>query len=175
MLLLPLLATVVFAQQGIPLRAGDLERLNPSRVVLDRRAPLKLDKVQIATLDSLRKNFDKNARVLADEVKRHQRAITRPPPLLRHPPAAKPETRRDSLDRAKLDSTNRVKRDAYFETVTSGRRDLATALLALKDLFDADAAKASALLNADQRMAATMALEVAAEEFTRRLRLANVR
>lgn len=175
MLLLPLLTAVLLAQQGAPLRSGDLERLNPSRVVLDRKAPLKLEKAQVAVLDSLRKAFDKTAKVLADEVKRHQRAITSPPPLLRRPSDERPETRKDSLDRAKLDSTNRVKRDRYFETVTAGRRDLATALLALKELFDANAVKASAVLNEDQRMAATMALDAAAEEFTRRLRLANVR
>jgi hypothetical protein len=175
MRLIPLLTAVFLAQQGVPLRDGDIERLNPSRVVLDRRVELKLDKTQIAVLDSMRKIFDDSAKKMAADVRKHQRAITSPPPLLREPPDARPETRKDSLERAKLDSTNRLKRDRYFETVTAGRRDLAASLLALKDLFDNSVTSATALLNNDQGMTATLALEGASSEFTRRLRLANVR
>ena len=175
MRLIPLITAVLLAQQGVPLREGDIERLNPSRVILDRRVELKLDKTQIAVLDSMRKAFDNTAKRMADEVRKHQRAITSPPPLLREPPDARPETRKDSLERAKLDSTNRMKRDRYFETVTAGRRDLAAALLALKELFDTNVATATALLHDNQGVTAALALEGASAEFTRRLRLANVR
>ncbi|HET9425429.1 MAG TPA: hypothetical protein VFO55_08665 [Gemmatimonadaceae bacterium] len=162
-------------QEGIALRSGDIERLNPARVILDLRKALKLERSQVAGLDSLRRAFDREALTLADSVKRHQRAITTAPPLLRRPPARNPATRKDSLERAKLDSTNRFKQDRYFTIVTTGRRDLATTLLQLKDLFDGASVKARDVLTPDQQMRATLALDAAAEEFTRRLRLANIR
>jgi hypothetical protein len=95
--------------------------------------------------------------------------------MLRRPPEGKPETRKDSLSRAKLDSTNREKRDKYFETVTTGRRDLAAALLALKDLFDASLAETIQTLDGTQHTSAALMLEQTSQEFTRRLRLANIR
>ena len=163
------------AQQGAPITAKDIERLDPARIILDRREALKLQKEQIVVLDSMRKAFDDSAKKVADDVRRHQRAITTPPPMLRRPPEGKPETRKDSLERAKLDSTNRVKRDRYFETVTTGRRDLATGLLALKELFDSTLAATIKSLDGSQHTSAALSLERASEEFTRRLRLANVR
>lgn len=175
-LVLTLVAVPALAQQeGVPIRDGDIERLNPARVVLDRRNELKLDKAQVAVLDSMRKAFEDSAKTLAEDSRRHQRAITTPPPMLKRPPEGKPETRKDSLERAKLDSTNRLKRDEYFATVTGGRRDLAANLLALKDLFDNSLAATIAALNGNQHTAAALTLERTSQEFTRRLRLANVR
>ncbi len=174
-LLAVVLAAPALAQQGVPITGKDIERLDPAQVILDRAEALKLQKTQIVALDSLRKVFDDSAKKVADEVRKHQRAITTPPPLLRRPPEGKPETRKDSLERAKLDSTNRVKRDRYFETVTTGRRDLAAALLTLKELFDATLASTISALDGTQHTSAALSLERASEEFTRRLRLANVR
>jgi hypothetical protein len=162
-------------QEGIPLRKGDIERLNPASVILSRRRDLRIEKPQVARLDSLRKVFDDSAKAMAEDVKKYQRAITTAPPLLRRPSDARPETRKDSLERARLDSTNREKRDRYFGTVTAGRRDLATTLLALKELFDTTLAATIAALNGSQHTAAALSLEQASEEFTRRLRLANIR
>ena len=170
-----LAASPLRAQEGVPLTTKDVERLDPARVILDRRAELKLLPAQLLALDSIRKAFDDSAKYLADDVRKHQRAITSPPPLLRRPPEGKPETRKDSLSRAKLDSTNREKRDRYFETVTTGRRDLATALLTLKELCDSTLASTIRALDGSQHTAAALSLERASEEFTRRLRLANVR
>jgi hypothetical protein len=167
--------SLLLAQQGVPISGGDIERLNPARVLIEQRETLKIDKEQLASLEAIRKAFDADLKIVADSVKRHQRAITTPPPMLKRPPEGKPETRKDSISRAKLDSTNRIKQDAYFETVTTGRRDLAAGLLALKDRFDTDLAKVSALLNETQRTTAALSLERTAAEFTRRLRLANVR
>jgi hypothetical protein len=169
------LAGPLAAQEGAPLHPRELERLNPVRVILDRKAQLKLQPPQVIRLDSMRKAFDDSARHLADDVKRHQRAITTAPPLLRRPPEGKPETRKDSLSRAKLDSSNRAKRDKYFETVTTGRRDLAASLLALKTLFDSTLASTILALDGSQHTAAALSLERASDEFTRRLRLANIR
>jgi hypothetical protein len=163
------------SQQGIPIGGGDIEHLNPSAVLLEHKKDLRLDGRQISSLDSLRKIFDRDGKALADTIRRSQRAITAPPPMTRRPPEGKPETKKDSLERAKLDSTNRVKNDRYFEEVTTGRRDLAAALLTLKDLFDSNVTAASGLLTADQRTAGVMALETAAQAFVRKLRLANVR
>lgn len=175
-----ILAAAVFAapaaaQEGASLPVKELERLNPARVVLDRRDQLKLSPAQVTQLDSMRKVFDDSTRHLADDARKHQRAISTPPPLLRRPPEGKPETRKDSVSRAKLDSTNRIKRDRYFETVTTGRRDLAATLLALKDLFDANLTAVIPVLDGGQHTAVSLELERASEEFTRRLRLANVR
>jgi hypothetical protein len=161
--------------EGVPISHKDVERLSPAGVVLSRREPLKLEKPQIAKLDSLRRAFEDTAKRVADNVKQYQRAINTAPPLLKRPPEGKPETRKDSLERAKLDSTNRLKRDKYFETVTTGRRDLAGALLALKDLFDASLAATIQALDGAQHTTAALTLEQTSEEFTRRLRLANVR
>lgn len=161
--------------EGIPLSGGDIERLSPAKVVSQHRKALKLEKRQLEVLDTLRKSFDRDAMRLADSVRKYQRAITTAPPLLRKAPDGRPETRKDSLERAKLDSTNRVKRDKYFERVTGGRRDLAAVLLALKELFDTSVTRVSAALNPDQQNGAALALEAASEEFTRRLRLANIR
>lgn len=161
--------------EGIPLSGGDIERLNPATVVARHEKAVKLEKRQLAVLDTLRQAFDRDARRLADSVKKYQRAITTAPPLLRKAPERRPATRKDSLERAKLDSTNRVKRDKYFEQVTGGRRDLAAGLLALKELFDTNVTIVSAALNPDQQNGAALALEAASEEFTRRLRLANIR
>jgi hypothetical protein len=152
-----------------------VERLSPARVILDRAKELKLEAARMAALDSLRRAFDDSAKHLANDVKKYQRAITTPPPLLKRPPEGKPETRKDSLERAKLDSTNRLKSDAYFETVTAGRRDLAATLLALKELFDASLAATIAALDGAQHTAAALTLERTSDEFTRRLRLANIR
>jgi hypothetical protein len=175
-LLLAVAPTFLLAQrEGVPISGGDIERLNPARVLIDQRDQLKLEKEQLTALEVLRKAFDTDAKLMADSVKRYQRAITTPPPLLKRPPEGKPETRKDSISRAKLDSNNRIRNDEYFETVTAGRRDLAAALLTLKDRFDADLAKVSAVLNDSQRTTAALSLERAATEFTRRLRLANVR
>ena len=174
-------ATTSFAQarlapqEGIPISGKDVERLSPQTAVLARKDQLKLDKAQIARLDSARRVYVDSAGRLADEVRRSQRAVTTAPPMLKRPPEGKPETRKDSLSRAKLDSTNRQKRDEYFEKVTTGRRDLAAALLALKDLFDANLASTIQLLDGTQHTTAALALEQTSEEFTRRLRLANVR
>jgi hypothetical protein len=161
--------------EGIPISHKDVERFSPAGVVLGRREQLKLQKQQIVTLDSLRKAFEDTAKHVADNAREYQRAINTAPPLLRRPPEGKPETRKDSLDRAKLDSTNRVKRDKYFETVTTGRRDLAAALLVLKDLFDSSLAATIQALDGTQHTTAALTLEQVSEEFTRRLRLANVR
>jgi hypothetical protein len=163
------------AQQGAPIQSGDIERLNPARVLLDLRKQLRLSRPQVDSLDKIRQAFDRDGKALADTVKRSQRAITTAPPLLRRPPEGRPETRKDSLERAKLDSTNRVKRDRYFDQVTTGRRDLAEALLSLKALFDSTADRTTAILTPDQETGGTLALERASEAFTRRLRLANVR
>lgn len=172
---LALSALPATAQRGVPLSHKEIERLNPVRVILDRRENLKVEDAQLPRLDSLKKAFEDSAKKVADDVKRYQRAVTTAPPMLRRPPDGKPETRKDSLSRAKLDSTNRVKRDQYFETVTAGRRDLAAALLALKELFDETLAATIAALNGSQHTAAALSLERTSEEFTRRLRLANVR
>lgn len=163
------------AQQGAPIHSGDIERLNPARVLLDVREQLRLSRPQVDSLERIRQAFDRDGKALADTVKRNQRAITTAPPLLRRPPEGRPETRKDSVERAKLDSTNRVKRDRYFEQVTTGRRDLAEALLSLKALFDSAADRTTAILTPEQETAGRLALERASEEFTRRLRLANVR
>jgi hypothetical protein len=162
-------------QEGVALSRKDVERLGPSRMVLDRRDALKLDKTQTTKLDSLRKAFEARASQLVDSVRQNQRAITTPPPLLRNPPEGKPETHKDSVSRAMLDSTNRVKRDAYFAVVTTGRRDLAASLLALKELFDANLAATIQVLDGTQHTTMALSLEQASEELTRRLRLANIR
>jgi len=161
--------------EGVPISHKDVERLSPAGIILGRKDQLKLEKPQIAKLDSLRRAFDDSARRLADKVHDSQRQVTTPPPMLKRPPEGKPETHKDSLNRAKLDSANRRMRDEYFETVTSGRRDLAADLLALKDLFDASLAATIQALDGTQHTTAALTLEQASEEFTRRLRLANVR
>jgi hypothetical protein len=166
---------VAAPQEGVPVSRKDLERLDPARLVFDRRDALKLDKRQLAKLDSLRKAFDGRAGRLADSVKQEQRAITTPPPLIKRPPEGKPETHKDSVSRAKLESENRVKRDKYFETVTAGRRDLAATLLAIKALFDANLAATIQVLDGSQHTTMALELEQASEELTRRLRLANIR
>lgn len=161
--------------EGIPISHKDIERLSPAGVILARREQLKLDKPQLEKLDSLRRAFEDTAKRVADNVKDYQRAINSAPPLLKRPPEGKPETRKDSLERAKLDSTNRQKSDAYFAKVTTGRRDLAAALLTLKDLYDASLAATIQALDGTQHTTAALTLEQTSEEFTRRLRLANVR
>src|SRR4051812_16164227 len=161
--------------EGVPIGHKDVERLSPAGVILARTEQLKLQTGQIAKLDSLRRSFVDSATLLADHVKGYQRAITTAPPMLKRAPEGKPETRKDSLSRAKIDSTNRLKRDQYFETVTTGRRDLAAALLALKDLFDASLAATIQALDGTQHTTAALTLEQTSEEFTHRLRLANVR
>lgn len=175
-LLLATLASPLAAQnEGIPISGRDIERLSPARIILDRRETLRLEPTQVTRLDSVRRAYEDSAKSIADQVKQYQRAITIAPPLLRRPPEGKPETRRDSLSRARLDSTNRRKRDEYFETVTTGRRDLAAALLALKDLFDANLAATVQSLDGTQHTTAALTLDQTSQEFTRRLRLANVR
>jgi hypothetical protein len=175
-LLLAVLASPLAAQnEGIPITGKDIERLSPARIILDRREPLRLTPAQVTRLDSIRRVYEDSARTLADQVKENQRAITIAPPLLRRPPEGKPETHKDSLSRAKLDSTNRKKRDEYFATVTAGRRDLAAALLALKDLFDANLAATVQSLDGTQHTTAALTLDQTSQEFTRRLRLANIR
>jgi hypothetical protein len=161
--------------EGVPISHKDMERLSPAAVILSRKDQLKLTAAQVARLDSLRRSFADTGNVLSDRVKQYQRAITTAPPMLKRPPEGKPETRKDSLSRAKLDSTNRLKRDQYFETVTTGRRDLAAALLALKDLFDTSLAATIQALDGTQHTTAALTLEQTSDEFTRRLRLANVR
>lgn len=161
--------------EGVPISHKDVERLSPAGVILARREQLKLEKPQVVRLDSIRRAFDDSAKHVADNVRKYQRAVTTAPPLLKRPPEGKPETRKDSLERAKLDSTNRLKRDKYFETVTTGRRDLAAALLTLKELFDASLASTIQALDGTQHTTAALTLEQTSEEFTRRLRLANVR
>ena len=59
--------------------------------------------------------------------------------------------------------------------MTTGRRDLAAALLTLKDLFDATLTSTIQALDGAQHTTAALALERTSDEFTRRLRLANVR
>ena len=169
------IAAPLGAQQGVPLQAKEIERLNPARVILDRRQELKLEAPQVARLDSMRRVFDDTAKHLADDVRKNQRKITTAPPLLRRPPEGKPESRKDSVSRAKLESDNRAKRDEYFEVVTTGRRDLAATLLELKTLFDANLAATIQALDGGQYTTAALSLERASAEFTRRLRLANVR
>jgi hypothetical protein len=162
-------------QEGIPISHKDVERMSPAGVVLARREPLKLDNSQVLKLDSLRRVFEDSAKRVADNIKDYQRAITTAPPMLKRAPEGKPETRKDSLDRAKLDSTNRRKSDAYFATVTTGRRDLAAALLTLKELYDSSLAATIQALDGTQHTTAALMLEQTSEEFTRRLRLANIR
>ena len=176
-----LLASPALAQgyqrvpEGVPISHKDVERMSPAGVMLARRQPLRLEQPQILKLDSLHKAFADSAKRLANEVNDDQRAINSAPPMLKRAPEGKPETRKDSLSRAKLDSTNREKRDKYFETVTTGRRDLAAALLALKELFDASMAATIQVLDGTQHTTAALMLEQTSDEFTRRLRLANVR
>lgn len=177
-LCLLLLASPALAQrvtEGVPISGKDVDRMSPAAVILSRREPLRLEQPQAQKLDSLHKAFADSAKRLADDVNKAQRAITTAPPMIRRPPEGKPETRKDSLSRAKLDSTNREKRDRYFETVTTGRRDLAAALLALKDLFDLSLAATIQALDGTQHTSAALMLEQTSQEFTRRLRLANIR
>lgn len=162
-------------QEGVPISRKDLERLSPAGVMLSRKDQLKLDKAQIVRLDSMKRAFVDTADRVAEGVRKSQRDITTAPPMLKRPPEGKPLTHKDSVERAKLDSTNRLKRDLYFEKVTTGRRDLAAALLALKDLFDANLASTIQALDGTQHTTAALTLEQVSEEFTRRLRLANVR
>ena len=168
-------AAPLTAQEGVPITHKDVERLNPAAVILDRRDQLRLEKAQVAKLDSLRKAFDDSAKHMADDVRKAQRAITTPPPLIRRPPDGKPETRKDSANFAKIEAANREKRDKYFETVTTGRRDLAGVLLSLKDLFDVTLDSTIKTLDGTQHTTSALMLERTAAEFTRRLRLANIR
>src|SRR4051794_6405156 len=85
------------AQLGTPIGGGDIEHLNPARVLLDHKKDLRLDQGQISSLETLRKAFDADGKVKADSIRKAQRAITAPPPLTRRPPEGKPETRKDSL------------------------------------------------------------------------------
>jgi hypothetical protein len=175
-LLLATLASPLAAQsEGVPISGKDIERLSPARIILDRRESLRLEPAQATKLDSVRRVYEDSAKVIADQVRQYQRAITIAPPLLRRPPDGKPETHKDSVSRAKLDSTNRRKRDEYFQTVTTGRRDLAAALLALKELFDANLAATIQSLDGTQHTTAALTLDQTSQEFTRRLRLANIR
>jgi hypothetical protein len=161
--------------EGVPISGKDIDRMTPARVILERREPLKLEKAQVSRLDSLARVFGDSAKRLADSVRKYQRAVTTAPPMLKRPPEGKPETKKDSVKRADLERDNRAKRDKYFETVTAGRRDLAAALLALKELFDTSLAATIQALDGAQHTAAALALEQTSDEFTRRLRLANVR
>jgi hypothetical protein len=88
--------------EGIPISHGDIDRLTPARVILERREALKLQKAQIAKLDSIGRAFGDSAKKLADSVKKYQRAVTTAPPMLKRPPEGKPETKKDSLKRAQL-------------------------------------------------------------------------
>jgi hypothetical protein len=180
-LFLLLLASPALAQrfqrppEGIPISHKDVERLSPAGVMLEKRQPYHLEQAQILRLDSLHKAFADSAKRLADGVKDYQRAINTAPPMLKRPPEGKPQSKKDSVSRAKLERENREKQDKYFETVTAGRRDLAAALLALKDLFDASLAATIQALDGAQHTSAALTLEQTSDEFTRRLRLANVR
>src|SRR3954471_21885981 len=75
-----------YAQQGTPIGSGDIERTSPGRVLLQRKKELRLDNRQVAALDSLSRDFERQARVLADSIRKSQRAITTAPPMLRRPP-----------------------------------------------------------------------------------------
>src|SRR5829696_3921412 len=68
----------------------------------------------------------------------------------------------------------------YFAEFAAGLQDVLThsgtvPLLALKELFDASLAATIAALDGAQHTAAALTLERTSDEFTRRLRLANIR
>jgi hypothetical protein len=157
------------------IKRGDLHNLDPANVVLRNRDRLGLDKSQIARLDTLRKSFEERADQLADSIKRSQKEVATFPPDLKRLPDDKPVTHRDSLKFRSIDSTNSAKTDEYEQVTARGRRDLSTALLALKSLYDDTAERANTILTPDQRVKANQPLADASDYLTGLIRRANIR
>jgi hypothetical protein len=167
-------------QRGAPgfaeLRKGDLEQLNPARLVVDTFKGLPMDRAQFARLDSIRKRFDADASQYAKQVSRLQRQVLARGPLVgRRRSAERPATAKDSVERAKKDSIEQAKLDKHEEEVSAARRTLGETMLTIRAAYDSTLVRTRAILTAEQLQRVDPLLESASNELTIRLRQANVR
>lgn len=156
-------------------RSRDIEELGPARLIAERSKELALDKPQLGKLEEMRKAFDADAKRWANDIKRMHRVLLSRPPMIQPRSDAKPETAKDSVKRARRDSTDRATLDAYSESQAKARRELGETMLKIRAAYDSTATATVAILTETQRLYMNPLLESASNELTFRLREANIR
>lgn len=165
------------------LRTKDLEALNPARIAFERQKDLELTASQFSRLDTIAgaydleaKDFGKAIDTLQNVMQKAARSLmTNPkgngPRVPRNPPTST----KDSISRARDDSTDQAKADRDQERYMAARNALTSTLLGIRESYDARLSAIDALLTDDQRRKIGPWFESASGELTNRLHWANAR
>jgi len=165
------------------LRAGEIVRLSPARVTLERAREISLTPDQFRRIDSLGRAYELSAKefgraldTLDGVIDRSRRDVLRD----RMNAAEKrnrrrPENVRDSIDQARSDSIDQHKFDEHFASGTAAQNARSTVVLSTREAFDAALAAVNAILTEEQRTKISPILTGLSSEFTDRLHWQNVR
>lgn len=163
------------------LHAKDLESLDPARIALDQRKALALTAAQTDRLDSIRRAYDQHAADLGKALDTLQDILNRSRHSAQQEIAnrmmgsSRSSSERDSADRARADSIDRVKSDRERERTMAARNELGRILLGIRDGYDGYVTATNAALTDDQRARLRPFFDGASNELTTRLHWANTR
>jgi len=157
------------------IHSRDIVSVSPATTVLRMKKDLGLDDKQVSRLEEVRNAFAADARRWADDIRHFQQEIAQDPPYITRLPDRRPRTHKDSVSRAKKDSSNIRKSDRYLEALAAGRRGLGATMLSVQSGYIATLTTTKGILTDQQREMVKQPLDSAASEFILRLRHANIR
>ena len=163
------------------LRTKDLENLNPARIAIDRQKDLALTADETARLDSAAKAYDLQAKDFGKGIDTLQNIMGNavrnlmgnPKGLAPHVSRDPPKSPKDSIGRARNDSTDQAKADRDQERYQAAHDALSSTLLRIRAAYDDKLSTVNALLTEDQRRKIGPWFESASDELTARLHAAN--
>lgn len=163
------------------LRTKDLENLNPARIAIDRQKDLALTADETARLDSAARVYDLEAKEFGRGVDTLQNIMVNavrnlmgnPRGLAPHVSRDPPKSPKDSIERARNDSTDQAKADRDQERYMAAHNALSSTLLRIRAAYDDKLSTVNALLTEDQRRTIGPWFESASDELTARLHAAN--
>jgi hypothetical protein len=163
------------------LRTKDLENLNPARIAIDRQKDLALTTDETARLDSAAKAYDLQAKDFGKGIDTLQNIMVNavrslmgnPKGLAPHVSRDPPKSPKDSIGRARNDSTDQAKADRDQERYMAAHDALSSTLLRIRAAYDDKLSTVNALLTEDQRRKIGPWFESASDELTARLHAAN--
>jgi hypothetical protein len=163
------------------LRTKDLENLNPARIAIERQKDLALTADETARLDSAAKAYDLEAKDFGKGIDTLQsimgnavrNLMGNPRGLAPHVSRDPPKSPKDSIGRARNDSTDQAKADRDQERYMAAHDALSSTLLRIRAAYDDKLNTVNALLSEDQRGKIAPWFASASDELTARLHAAN--
>ena len=161
----------------------DIIRLDPAQIAFDRQKELALSADQSRQLDSMARAYDRRVKSFGKALdtlqnalnKAHKRIVQQAVDRMRAGPRRRPDSPRDSIERARSDSVDQAENDRDRVKASAARNALSELLLTIKEEYDAETVATNAVLTEAQRSKIEPIFGSALEEFMARLHWAIAR